>query len=208
MNSPTCPPLFPREETSSTSLGCSEYTHDKKLPSDNHDLKGKGNGATYQVDRETRRSWEQRPWKVKDAIPNFILAKRKFFALDCKSNSYPERAIRISVPMNFHDLVQIFKDYGVMPMFYQIPHVMGFPEFAGYPWMHRGQKRLDAEGFRRSMWEDQRIFHRIVFASCQTGRRYVLRTNIFSQARGAKWNSATYFGPGTKFWISNGILSK
>jgi hypothetical protein len=71
-----------------------------------------------------------------------------------------------------------------MLRFYKIPHVMGF---AGYPWMHRGQERLEAEGFRRSMWEDQRIFHRIVFASCQTGRAPLCAPDyLFLSSEGSK----------------------
>ncbi|KAF2422989.1 hypothetical protein EJ08DRAFT_701426 [Tothia fuscella] len=175
MNSPTFSPSFPGDETSSNSLGFSEYTYEKNLPADKDKLKDEGDGATYSVVGETRRSWEQRPWEVKNTVPSFIHAKVSFFALDSKN----DRALWIPIPTNFHDLVQILKDHSVMPRFYKIPHVMGFPEFAGYPWMHRGPEHVDAESFRRSMWEDQRMFHRIVFASYRTGRAPLCAPDYF-----------------------------
>jgi hypothetical protein len=170
MDSPASPLLYSKEEKSPNSPGCSNDAHYNGLHDNKQKLKGEGGDIARQGYGETRWSDEQPPWIVKDTIPDFVRTKRNLFALDRICRSDPEKSAWIPIPTNFHDVVQIFKDYGAMPMFYKIPHVMQFPEFVGYPWKHRRQEIIDAGMFRRTMWEDQGIFYRIVFASYRTGR--------------------------------------
>jgi hypothetical protein len=142
MNSPTSPLLYPKEEKSPNSPCCSNHAHHKGLHANEQKLKDEGGDATRQFYRETRWSDEQPPWIVKDTIPDFIRIQRNRFTLDRICRSDREKSAWIPIPTDFHDVVQIFKDYGMMPRFYKIPHVMQFPEFVGILGCIEGQKSL------------------------------------------------------------------
>ncbi|KAF2670565.1 hypothetical protein BT63DRAFT_241300 [Microthyrium microscopicum] len=85
-------------------------------------------------------------------------------------------------PRNYSELVQILHDYKTLRRWWQIPHAMAFPEFAGYRWnhirrfvMHWGQNTMTTFDFAKDDW----IFSRIVEGSCRTGRAPLCAPDFF-----------------------------
>ncbi|KAF2671073.1 hypothetical protein BT63DRAFT_423328 [Microthyrium microscopicum] len=89
-------------------------------------------------------------------------------------------AVWVCKPSSFSDLVQIALLYRSYPLLDQVPHVMSFPEFTGYPWRHRWpiqHRTLDT--ITTDHIYDQILFQRIIRASFRTQKSPLCAPDYF-----------------------------
>jgi hypothetical protein len=98
-------------------------------------------------------------WAAKRTGPEFMGSIRNTFLIALKGKR--GQSAWIMIPTSFTQLMSIFEDPKYCnPLWYRIPGVMDFPEFAGYYWMHNRRVSYSSDCLN----VDQTIFHH-----CQGG---------------------------------------
>lgn len=84
----------------------------------------------------------------------------------------------IDPPSSFSDLVRLTNEHeGDVPVWFQIPQAMAFPELVGYTWRHKYfEEYID---LATRIWRDQLLFQRIIRSSILTKKRPLCAPDFF-----------------------------
>jgi hypothetical protein len=85
----------------------------------------------------------------------------------------------IKIPNSFAELMTVFENPKYNPpVWYKVPGVMDFPEFAGYYWQHNRRGHTSSD-LRNMMDADQKLFHNILESACRVGKPPVCAPDYF-----------------------------
>ncbi|KAF2665504.1 hypothetical protein BT63DRAFT_459085 [Microthyrium microscopicum] len=119
-----CNPVeFPLSQLNSTAIKSSDVaSHKEELPS---------------IKKE-QHNWETRVHGSQLVQDGRATNKFQLVVYPNRTGNFLEGvAIWANKPYSFDDLVQLIRLHHSYPLLHQLPSVMSFPEFSGYPWRHR-----------------------------------------------------------------------
>jgi hypothetical protein len=119
-------------------------------------------------------------WIARRSGPEFTEHVRETFPIGLKGKKRGGPSVAwIKIPTSFTELMTIFENPKYEhPVWYRVPGVMDFPEFAGYYWHHNRRGHTSCH-LRRMMDADQKLFHNILASACRAGKPPVCAPDYF-----------------------------